>query len=534
MIYISVFVSSYMQGIKQRTSKLFYHFSLEDYVSDEHPLRRIDHVLDLRFLYKQTRPYYGLEGQKSIDPVVFFKICLVGYFNNITSDRALIRFCNDSLSARWFIGYDIDQELPVHSTLSRTRSLFGEDIYEQVFSEILGLCVQAGLVQGNRQVVDSALVKANAHIGSVQRKQILKDASDYCRQVSQENKDEQPPARQTPPSAEPALESVALPPKTNDSKGKSTISNDTHRCSSDPDARMAYKPNKPKDMYYHGQVCVDSQHGVVTAAMGDYGDRKDQYSFPQLLEKAHKNLTPFGLSITEVLADTGYTTGENIALCEQAGITAFMPNPKSYTPERPGFTYNEQEDHYECSKGETLTYRSTTTNKKRKKRIYRTSVKQCENCPIIQQCITSKRKFKELTHSPGRPWYEVMAERLSIPYGNRMQRKRKGIVEPALGNLLHHNGMKKVYARGIQAANKHVMLASMSLNLKKWLKHSTKTPKVKAHRAVVTRWTRDIFGMEQIYSFFDERLAYIVQKLTLRPIHFQNPLFPDLWLCNRH
>src|SRR6056297_1569626 len=109
-----------MQGIKQRTSKLFYQFSLEDHVSTDHPLRRIDQGLDLRFLYKQTRPYYGTEGQKSIDPVVFFKICLVGYFNNIVSDRALLRFCNDSLSARWFIGYDIDQPLPVHSTLSRT------------------------------------------------------------------------------------------------------------------------------------------------------------------------------------------------------------------------------------------------------------------------------------------------------------------------------------------------------------------------------------------------------------------------------
>jgi len=71
----------------------------------------------------------------------------------------------------------------VHSTLSRTRSLFGEDVYEQVFSEILGLCLNVDLVQGDGQVVDSALVKTNAHIGSMQHKQILEDASEYCRQV---------------------------------------------------------------------------------------------------------------------------------------------------------------------------------------------------------------------------------------------------------------------------------------------------------------------------------------------------------------
>lgn len=523
-----------MQGIKPRTSKLFYQFSLEDHVSADHPLRRIDHVLDLRFLYKQTRPYYGSEGQKSIDPVVFFKICLVGYFNNITSDRALIRFCNDSLSARWYIGYDIDQTLPVHSTLSRTRALFGEDIYAKVFSEILGLCVQAGLVQGERQVVDSALVKANAHIGSMQRKQILEDASHYCRQVIQENKDDEPPSRQAAPPPGPALEPVAIPPKTKDSKDKTPVKNDTHQCSSDPDARMAFKPNKPKDMYYHGQVCVDSQHGVVTAAMGDYGDRNDQYSFPELLAKARENLAEYGLSINEVLADTGYTTGKNIKWCEQAGMTAYMPNTSNYTPERPGFTYNEQEDHYECSQGEYLTYRSTTTNGKRKKRIYRTFTKQCKNCPIKQQCITSKSPFKQLAHSPGKPWYDLMAKRLSSSYGKWLLRKRKAIVEPALGTLLHHNGMKKVYARGIQAANKHVMMASMSMNLKKWLKHSSTFPKVKAHRAIITPWGTNGLDVEQIYSFLKTILAQFVQKLVSQSIYLPNPLFSNLRLCNTH
>lgn len=508
-----------MQGKKQRTSKLFYQFSLEEHISPDHPLRRIDQELDLRFLYKLTRPYYGNEGQKSIDPVVFFKICLVGYFNNIISDRALIRFCNDSLSARWFIGYDIDQPLPVHSTLSRTRALFGEQVYEKVFTTVLGLCVNAGLVHGARQVVDSALVKANAHIDSMQRKQILDDASEYCRQVNRENSDDEPPTR--PPSSPPStgLESVALPPKTKDSTGKSSIKNDTHQCSSDPDARMAVKPNKPHDMYYHGQVCVDSQHGVVTAAMGDYGDRKDQYSFQELLAKARKNLARYDLSINEVLADSGYTRGENISWCEQAGITAYMPNPSNYTPERPGFFYNEPEDRYECSQGEYLTYRSTTTNKKCKKRIYRTSARQCKNCPIIQQCITSKSKFKQLAHSPGKPWYDLMIERLSTSYGKRLQHKRKAIVEPALGNLLHQNGMKKVYARGIRAANKHVMLASMSMNVKKWLKHSTKPPKIKANRAVVTPWNRGVLSLKQIYWFVEHSLAQFVQKITPQPIY---------------
>lgn len=462
-----------MQGIKERTSKLFYQFNLEEHISADHPLRRIDESLDLRFLYSRTRAYYGREGQKSIDPVVFFKICLLGYFNNITSDRALIRFCNDSLSARWFIGYDIDELLPVHSTLSRSRSLFGEHIYEQVFTEVLALCVDAGLVEGKRQAVDSALIKANAHIGSMQRKQILEDASTYCREVELENPAEEPPS-EPPTHHEPPLESVDLPEKKPDSAHKAKISNATHRCSSDPDARMATKPNKPKDMYYHGQVSVDSQHGIITAAMGDYADRKDQYSFAELVTRAQLNLAEFDLSIQELLADTGYTTGENIAWCRQAGITAYMPTPPGYNPNRPGFTYDKGNDRYECSQGEYLSFRGVNTNGNRKKRIYRTSARKCKQCPIKEQCITGKRNFKQLAHAVGKPWYDLMADRLNTSYGKRMQRMRKGIVEPVLGTLLHHNGMKKVYARGIQAAHKHVLLASMTMNLKKWLKHRTK------------------------------------------------------------
>jgi transposase len=75
--------------------------------------RRVNQILDLRFLYNATRHYYGVEGNESIDPVVFFKICMVGYLNNITSDRYLIKMCADSLAIRLFLGYDLDEKLPV-------------------------------------------------------------------------------------------------------------------------------------------------------------------------------------------------------------------------------------------------------------------------------------------------------------------------------------------------------------------------------------------------------------------------------------
>jgi transposase len=86
-----------MQGRKEFTSKLFYQTSLEELVPKDNIYRKIASVLDLHFLYRKTARFYGREGQESIDPVVFFKILLVGYLNNINSDRALLQHCADSL-----------------------------------------------------------------------------------------------------------------------------------------------------------------------------------------------------------------------------------------------------------------------------------------------------------------------------------------------------------------------------------------------------------------------------------------------------
>lgn len=467
-----------MQGIKQRTSKLFYQFSLEEAVPADHPYRRIDKALDLRFLYRRTRSYYGKDGQQSIDPVVFFKLCLLGYFNNITSDRSLVRYCTDSLAARWFLGYDIDEPLPVHSTLSRTRSLFGLMLYEEIFRVVLELCVEAGMVAGKRQVVDSVLVKANASIDSMQRRVIMEDASAWCRQVSVENLEAPEDVLQVSDGDEETggLTSVELP----EEQKPRPRSNKTHRSATDPDARLARKPGKPTDMYYHGQLSVDGQHGVIVAAMADYADTEDHRSLPELLKKIQGNLSAHKLRIEQLLADSKYNTSHTIAACEQADITAFMPNPSGYKPEREGFVYDPVANHYRCSQGVILSYRGQQKRGDYYNNIYSSLTKDCAQCPIRSKCLSKKATYKALYHSSQKAFYDRMADRLQTTYGRRMLGKRKGIVEPVIGSLIHHNAMKKVYARGITAAGKHVLMASLCFNLKKWLKYGITKPLQKA------------------------------------------------------
>ena len=175
-----------MQGKKQYQEKLFTNFQLSERIPLENFYRRLKEVLPLQWLYRTTKKYYGSEGQSSIDPIVFFKLMLIGYLENLGSDRRIISTVSMRLDMLFFIGYDIDEPLPWHSTLSRTRQLYGEDVFKELFRNVLSLCIDKGMVAGKRQAMDSVYVQANASMESLQRKEVLKDLDNYANELNDE------------------------------------------------------------------------------------------------------------------------------------------------------------------------------------------------------------------------------------------------------------------------------------------------------------------------------------------------------------
>lgn len=178
-----------MQGKKPYTEKLFSSFQLSERVPPDNFYRRLKETLDLSFVRKATVQYYGSEGQKSIDPVVFFKLILTGYIENLNSDRKIIEHARMRLDILYFIGYDIDEELPWHSTLSRTRQLYGEEVFLQLFRQVLKMCIDKGMVSGRRQAVDSAYIKANASLDSLIEKEVMNDAQTFTEELADNDED---------------------------------------------------------------------------------------------------------------------------------------------------------------------------------------------------------------------------------------------------------------------------------------------------------------------------------------------------------
>jgi transposase len=126
-----------MQGKKQYLNKEVTRFRLSERVPAHNFYRRLAELVDWRFLYEETQALYRHTGQPSWDPVVFFKLMLVGRLENLVSDRRLVEHCALRLDILYFLGYEVDEQLPWHSTISRTRQLYPTAVFERLFDTFL-------------------------------------------------------------------------------------------------------------------------------------------------------------------------------------------------------------------------------------------------------------------------------------------------------------------------------------------------------------------------------------------------------------
>ena len=144
--------------------KTYTSFSLEDLVPEDNFYRQVEHGIDLSFVRDLVRHLYSDFGRPSIDPVVFFKLQLIAYFEGIRSERSLMQTVSLNLAHRWFIGYDLDESVPDHSSLSKIRERYGLVVFQRFFEQIVELCIEAGLVWGEEFFIDATKVRANGRI----------------------------------------------------------------------------------------------------------------------------------------------------------------------------------------------------------------------------------------------------------------------------------------------------------------------------------------------------------------------------------
>ena len=168
------------------------YVNLEELVPKDHLLRKIDRYVDFEFIREKCRPLYCEDnGRPSLDPVMLFKMLLLGYLYGIRSERRLVQEIEVNLAYRWFLGMSLREEAPHHSTFSqnRIRRFNGTRLVEEIFGQIVEQAMRKGLLEGRQLFTDSTLLKANANRNRFEERRVeeaRKEAKDYLEDLDRE------------------------------------------------------------------------------------------------------------------------------------------------------------------------------------------------------------------------------------------------------------------------------------------------------------------------------------------------------------
>jgi transposase len=467
-----------MQGKKVYSPKLFVNFNLSDQVPVHNFYRRLKDILNLDFLYLLTKDYYGKTGQKSIDPTVFFKLSLVAYLENIVSDRQLVKIASMRLDILYFLDYDIDESLPWHSTISRTRQKLPRHIYEEVFNQVLSLCVQADMVTGEIQSIDAAHIKANASLDSLEKKIPKEKLSLFIKEVYQENNDKTDDSHQYIDVAEKELKAIRKRQENSNErlrrKNSANYTNKTHYSKADQDARLSRKRGTSLRLNYTANISVDSEYQVITNVQADYSDKKDSQTLQRSIKRLQKQFLKQNLSLKTIITDAGYSSGDNYRFLEEMKLDAYIPPHGKYKVNREGFIYNKESDIWTCQQGKTLNYITTHEHNGIKMKRYRAKTGDCRECPVRESCIGKKSNRKSIDITIYKEEYDRMLQKLETKKAKYYKKLRMSTVEPAFGTLKNYLGLRRINSKGIDSAHKVMTMSSVAYNLKKLMKFMEK------------------------------------------------------------
>jgi len=360
--------------------------AIESVVPKDHLYRHLHRVLDLSFVRDLVADRYAVGGRPSIDPEVFFKLELMMFFAGIRSERKLMEQAGYNLAMRWYAGYNFDEPLPDHSSLSKIRTRLGLPVFRRFFEMITEQCVRAGLVRGEELIFDATKVRANASMDSlIPRLHLLTEEHLAALEPPE------PPTTlwATNDARWDLLEECRLDPERPASEGYERKS-DRQVSTTDPDA-VAMKPSGQKaSLGFHDHYVIDGGKArIILNALVTPADVMENAPMLPLLRRA---MFRWRLKPKRVIADTTYGTAENIRELEAGGIRASVPLPNwdqrtpYYGPSL--FSYDAERDVYSCPQGATLRRRKANRTT-RKIVLYRADAAVCNACPVKAACTSS-------------------------------------------------------------------------------------------------------------------------------------------------
>jgi transposase len=462
-----------MLGHKPKLFKQHTAISLEDLVPQDNFYRQVEAKLDLSFVRDLVREHYASSmGRPSIDPVVFFKLQLIMFFEGIRSERQLLQMVNMRLDHRWYIGYDLDEPVPDHSSLSKIRDRYRLEVFQRFFEQIVELCIQAGLVWGKELYFDGTKVQANAAIdGLVPR--FYFEAEQHLQSLfnREESTSEQNPSSQVetiPRGFVHKYDGTRILSRS--SKYWYQRTTDSLVSPTDPDATPMKHANGDKaNLGYHDHYVVDGgKSRIILAALVTPASVMDN---TPMLDLARWVRFRWALSPRIAVGDTKYGTVTNIAGLEQDGIRAYLPTPdlNERTPFYPmkRFQYDAAQDRFICPQGQPLALRARWQT--RQYYLYRAEAKVCNACPVKLECTDSKTG-RTLVRSFFQDYLDRAQVYRETEAYQKAMRKRQVWVEPLFGEAKQWHRLRRFRLRGLIKVNMEGLITAAGQNIKRLLK----------------------------------------------------------------
>ena len=277
--------------------------TLEELVPKNHLVRKVDAAIDFDFIRDEVAHLYCHDnGRSAIDPVVLFKMMLLGYLFGVPSERCLVQESQVNVAYRWFLRIGLTDKIPDASTLSqnRIRRFNGTDVFQRIFDNMVEQAIAKGMVNGRVLYIDSTHLKANANPRKAMNVETPVKPSAYIDTLNAAiNEDREVAGKK------------ALAPSTTVKMKNTKVS------TTDPESGFMHRDNKPKGFFWLDHRTVDGKHGIITDTYTTPGNIHDAQPYSARLER---QLERFALSPIAVGLDAGYFNAAVCHLTEQADV----------------------------------------------------------------------------------------------------------------------------------------------------------------------------------------------------------------------
>ena len=470
---------------------------IEDLVPKNHLLRKIEKAIDWSFIYDLVEDKYCLDnGRPSIDPVTLIKLPILQYLYGIKSMRQTIKEIEVNVAYRWFLNLDLTDTVPHFSTFGKnySRRFKGTDIFEQIFSHILGECIRHNLVKPKEIFVDATHVKACANNKKFSKEAVQKEALFYEEQLEKEIGIDREEHSKKP------LKDKKDDDDNNNSGGSSSGGTKEEKCSTtDPDSGWFHKGEHKEVFAYSIQTACD-KHGWILGYTVNRGNLHDSRTFKGLYDTI-KNYAP-----EKIIADAGYKTPAIAKMLIDDGIEPIFPYKCPMTKEgffkKYEYVYDEYYDCYICPNNKILKYSTTNRDGYRE---YKSCSQDCEKCPYLHQCTESKSHVKVVTQHI---WdnYMEQCEDIRHTKGNKeLYDKRKESIERLFGTAKENHGFRYTNLICKAKMEMKVSLTFACLNLKKLAKILDKKDGNTSTFSGLSRIFSQIYFISQKFNIFNEK-----------------------------